>query len=275
MSAEVMFKCLKIDIEGPVTTITINRPEALNALNGEVLSELNRALSSTIEGHKTRVLVLTGAGDKAFVAGADIAAMASMSAQEATSFAQLGHQVMERLESLPIPVVAKVQGFALGGGCELAMACDIIVAGRSAKFGQPEANLGLVPGFGATQRLVRRIGLPLALDLLLTGRGRTLSAEEACQAGLIARVTDDATLNETVDGLVKSLLKCGPVAISTIKTLARSAGETSLAKGLQLEALSFGAAFQGSEAKEGIAAFLEKRPANFRSDYQPSEQGSL
>ena len=266
MSTEVMFKCLKIDIEGPVTTITINRPEALNALNGEVLTELNRALSATITADKTRVLILCGAGKKAFVAGADIAAMAGMSTQEATSFAQLGHQVMERLESLPIPVIAKVRGFALGGGCELAMACDIIVAGRDAKFGQPEANLGLVPGFGATQRLVKRVGLPLALDLLLTGRGRTLSADEACQAGLVARVADDDSLDEAVAELVKSLLKCSPTAISTIKTLARSASETSLANGLQLEALSFGAAFGGSEAKEGIAAFLEKRSPSFRAN---------
>lgn len=261
---DYQFKAIRVRSSGPRFTITINRPDAMNALNETVLEEIEQALLEELDPIEHRVVVLEGSGDKAFVAGADIAAMQNLSAEEALAFAQMGQSVTAILESLPQVVVAKVRGFALGGGCELAMACDIVVAGKSAKFGQPEVNLGLIPGFGGTQRLARRVGLPLALDMLLTGRGRTLSGEEAFQVGLASRVVDDDKLDAEIDRIVDAIVKTGPQAVENTKRLARESLTLPLDSGLNSEAAAFALCFARGESKEGIGAFLAKKTPNFK-----------
>lgn len=264
MSAK--FDHIKVDIRGAVARITVDRPEVLNALNLEVVEELEEALVEHIDPVETRVIVFEGSGDKAFIAGADVAAMSDMSPEMALAFAQQGQALSKALESLPQITIAKVQGFALGGGCELAMACDLIIASRDAKFGQPEVNLGLIPGFGGTQRLARRVGLPVALDMLCCGSGRTLSGEEAFRVGLVSRVVDKDKLEGEVERAIKAVLKAGPCAVSEVKRLARESYGMSLEAGLSSEASSFANCFGRDESKEGISAFLEKRSANFTYD---------
>lgn len=258
-------KVLEIRTDGPVCRIVINRPKALNALNPEVLRELEEALLSESTSHleRCRVIVLEGSGDRAFVAGADIAAMQQLAPTEARDFARLGQRVTRLLETLPQATIAKVQGFALGGGCELAMACDIVVATKSAKFGQPEVNLGLIPGFGGTQRLVRRVGLHAGLDLLLSGRARTLSGTEAHALGLASRVVDDDKLEDEVQKVIRGILGAAPYAIAETKRLAREAYNMSLEAGLAAEAAVFGTLFDGAEAQEGMQAFIDKTNPNW------------
>lgn len=252
---------LNVRFDGPVCRLTLDRPKALNALNLELLEALEQALVSEELSNleRCRAIVLEGAGDRAFVAGADIAAMQAMGPAEARDMARLGQRVTRLLETLPQVTIAKVQGFAFGGGCELAMACDIIVAAKSAKFGQPEVNLGLVPGFGGTQRLVRRVGLHVALDLLLCGRARTLSGSEAQALGLASRVVDDDKLEDEVQKVLRGVLSAAPLAIAETKRLTRDAYQMSLDAGLSAEAAVFGTLFDGAEAQEGIQAFLEKK----------------
>ena len=257
------FQSLIVNCDGPVCRITINRPAQLNALNLDVLTELETALFRTMDPATTRVVVIEGAGGKAFVAGADIAAMEGLSTTEARDFSRQGQLVTKALESLPQVTIAKVQGFALGGGCELAMACDLVIAGKSAKFGQPEVNLGLVPGFGGTQRLVRRVGLHVGLDMLLTGRARTLSGSEAHQLGLASRVVEDDALEAEVQKVIRGVLGAGPKAVAEAKRLAREAYGMSLDAGLAAEASTFATCFGDEEASEGIAAFLAKRNPEF------------
>jgi enoyl-CoA hydratase len=230
-----------------------------------VLSELEDVLFGEMDPEATRAIVLAGAGDRAFVAGADIGAMQGLSASAARDFARHGQMLTKALETLPQVVIAKVQGYALGGGCELAMACDIIVAGKSAKFGQPEVNLGIIPGFGGTQRLIRRVGVHVAMDLLLSGRSRTLSGTEAHQLGLVSRVVEDAALEDEVQKVLRGILSAGPRAIAETKRLAREAYSMSLDAGLNAEANAFAACFADDEAQEGIAAFLDKRTPAFSS----------
>ena len=260
MAAE--FSSIIFEQEGPVAQITINRPDKLNALNAEVIGELGIAIFEEIDDD-VRVLIITGAGEKAFVAGADISPMAEMSAQDALEFSRQGQLLFSAIEKMSLVTIAKVRGFALGGGCELAMACDLIVAGTSAKFGQPEVNLGIIPGFGGTQRLVRRVGLPVALDMLLCGRGRTLSGEEAFSLGLVSRVVADDKVDSEVDKMVKSILSCGPQAVAETKRLCRQSMEMSLEAGLASEASAFANCFASEEAEIGITAFLEKRQPEF------------
>jgi enoyl-CoA hydratase len=256
------FSTIIFEQEGPVAQITINRPDKLNALNIDVIGELGIAIFEEI-GDDVRVLVITGAGDKAFVAGADISPMAEMSPQDALEFSRQGQLLFSAMEKMSLVTIAKVRGFALGGGCELAMACDLIVATAGAKFGQPEVNLGIIPGFGGTQRLVRRVGLPVALDMLLCGRGRTLSGEEAFSLGLVSRVVSDERLDDEVAKMIKSILACGPQAVAETKRLCRQSLEMSLEAGLASEAAAFANSFATAEAEEGITAFLEKRQAEF------------
>ena len=196
------YSTIKVTSKGARLTITINRPDAMNALNETVLEDIEEALLEELDADEHRAVVIEGAGDKAFVAGADIASMKDMSPDDAHDFAQVGQSIGNILASLPIVTIAKVKGFALGGGCELAMACDLIIAGKSARFGQPEVNLGLIAGFGGTQRLVKRVGLHVALDMLLTGRGRTLSGDEAFQVGLASRVVEDDKLDAEIDKII-------------------------------------------------------------------------
>ncbi|MBM4251419.1 MAG: hypothetical protein FJ146_05575 [Deltaproteobacteria bacterium] len=264
MTTEPEFATLIVDQQGAVCRITINRPDHLNALNTQVFEELEQVLyGGMLSADQTRVLVLEGAGQRAFVAGADIAAMQAFAPEEARAFARTGQMITKALESSPFVTVAKVQGYALGGGCELAMACDIVIASRNAKFGQPEVNLGLIPGFGGTQRLVRRVGMHVAMDMLLCGRGRTVSGTEAHQLGLASRVVDDDKLEAEVGKVIQAILAAGPMAVADCKRLVREAYAMTLDAGLNAEATSFAHCFSGNEAEEGISAFLDKRNPAF------------
>lgn len=255
------YEHLLVTVEGAVTNVTINRPDHMNALNQAVIRELIRAIGVTSTDSGMRALVLSGAGDRAFVAGADIAAMSTMTPAEALAFAREGQQLTRALEESPVISIAKVHGYALGGGCELAMACDIIVATKKAKFAQPEVGLGLIPGFGGTQRLVKRVGLHVALDMLLSGRN--LSGEEAYQHGLVSRIADPDRLTEEVGLVLRGLMKHAPAALRETKRLARDAAEMALGAGLAAEATAFANCFGRDEAHEGLKAFLEKRKPGY------------
>lgn len=257
------YETIQTKVEGAVAHFTINRAEVLNALNPVVIKELTDAFRTIGNDKTVRVVVLTGAGERAFVAGADIAAMSKMGTREALAFARSGQALTTAMEAIPQMIVARVQGFALGGGCELAMACDIVVAAKRAKFGQPEVGLGLIPGFGGTQRLVRRVGLAVGMDLLTTGR--SLTGEEAASLGLVSRAVEAEQLDAEVNLVVKGLLKGAPGAIAETKRLARQSYGMTLEAGLNAEANAFGALFgqDADEARDGTAAFLEKRKAKF------------
>ncbi|HUR63262.1 MAG TPA: enoyl-CoA hydratase-related protein [Candidatus Thermoplasmatota archaeon] len=244
--------------ETGVATLTVNRPEALNALNAEVLE----ALHATVTGlhGKARAILLTGAG-KAFVAGADIAAMASLSREEAREFSLAGQDAFQALADFPGPVVAAINGYALGGGFELAMACDILVASDKAVVGQPEVRLGVVPGFGGSQRLPRRAGPGIAKWMLLSGDN--VKADLALQLGLVDRVVPHETLLAECRKLLETILGNGPLAVAACKRLVDDGLDRPLPEGLELEADAFGDAFATHDQKEGMAAFLAKRKAAF------------
>jgi enoyl-CoA hydratase len=242
-----------------VFEITISRPKALNALSETVLKELLQAFEQIESKH--RVVVLKGAGEKAFVAGADIAAMAKLDPQQAAEFCALGQRVTTSLESMAQTCVAVVDGFALGGGCELVLACDLVIASEEARFGQPETLLGLIPGFGGTQRLVRRIGRAKTMYLLTTGKH--LSGAQALEAGLVSLCVSKEKLEETVAKTVASILKSPLSALGPTKQLTLQAEYKDLQSGLNAEKAAFSELFSGQEAKEGMTAFLEKRAPNF------------
>lgn len=252
--------------EGDLALVTVNRPTKLNALDGEVLQLLLTAIEDLTRDARgpggVRAVVLTGAGDKAFVAGADIAAMRTMGTAQAKSLSDLGHRLGDRMESAPFVVIAAVNGFALGGGCELAMACDLIYASEKAKFGQPEVNLGVIPGFGGTQRLVRRVGVGKARELLFTGD--LIDATEAHRIGLIEAIVPHGTVVEHAKGVAKKIAGKGPLAIQQAKAVLRR-GDAGLASANELEAQAFAMLFGTDDQKEGMAAFLEKRAAAFKA----------
>jgi enoyl-CoA hydratase len=260
---------VKVKVENRVLTITILREKQLNSLNQAVIEGIAEALDTHLQNKQSdeqddiRIVVIEGAGQRAFAAGADIAEMASFSPLEARQFSNIGQMLTKTLESLPQIVIGKVRGYALGGGLELALACDLIIASQSAKFGMPEVNLGLIPGFGGTQRLVKRVGLPVALDMILSGKSRTLNAHEAWNLGLISRVVSDDQLDTEVEEVIKGLLSAGPSAQITAKKLVRKASEMSLDAGLETEGHAFGLCFADIEAEEGIRAFLDKAPSPF------------
>jgi enoyl-CoA hydratase len=252
---------IRYDTDGFVATITIAREKALNALNRHTLTEIGWALREADGDARLRCVILTGAGDKAFVAGADIAEMAEQGATEARSFAAAGRTVGDILESMQKPVIAAVNGFALGGGCEVALACDFIYASDKARFGQPEVNLGVIPGFGGTQRLPRRIGAGRAMELILTGD--LIGAEEALRIGLVNRVVPAAELMTEVRKVADKIASKGPLAIAHARRAVRKGAELSLSAGNDLEAELFALLFATADQKEGMRAFLAKRPANF------------
>ena len=245
-----------LERRGAVVIATVNRPEALNALNAAVIDGLAAALDQLGDA---RALIVTGAGTKAFVAGADIAAMRGLDHRAAADFARRGQAVLARLEALSIPVIAAVNGFALGGGCELAMACDLILAAPNAVFGQPEVRLGVIPGFGGTQRLVRRVGEMRAKELIFSGR--TVKADEAVALGLALRVVDPVI--DAAMALGEEIARMGPVAVRLAKHAIGGASDVTLAAGLSAEAEMFGLCFDTADQKEGMSAFLEKRKATF------------
>jgi enoyl-CoA hydratase len=244
-----------------VVVVTIDRPDALNALDRATLSELRDRLRVLATDTGARVLVLTGAGDRAFAAGADIKEMANMSVLEAHAWGSLGHECGRLLESMPKPTLAAVNGFALGGGCELALACDIRYASEHAKFGQPEINLAVIPGWGGTQRLARAIGPALAKDLILTGR--TIDAAEALRAGLVSAVYPAGELLDRVLETATDLARKSPLALSAAKDAANRALQGDLGAGLSYEAILFAALFASDDQQEGMRAFIEKREPDF------------
>ncbi len=243
-------------------TITINRPDKLNALNRQVVTELHHAFESVACDESIRVVVLTGAGDKAFVAGADISEINTLNPMDAQQFAQYGQQLMSRIEQLGKPVIARINGFALGGGCELAMACTLRIASSNARMGLPEIGLGIMPGFGGTQRMARLVGEGKAVELALTGR--LIKADEALQLGLLNQVCEPAQLDDTIQTLVSQLAHSAPLAMRNIIAAVQAAGDVPLQSGLDYEAQLFGLCCATEDMREGTTAFLEKRKAEFR-----------
>ncbi len=243
-----------------VATVTINRPETLNALSGEVLRDLAAALDRVI-GDGARAVVITGSG-RAFVAGADVAAMATMTRAEAKAFSELGNGVFRTLETLPVPSIAAVNGYALGGGCELALACDIRLAGAAAVFAQPEVGLGIPPGFGGTQRLARLVGQGIARELLYTGR--RVDAARALEIGLVNAVHPTDELLSAATGLAAEIARQAPLAVAAAKTALTLGIHADLDTAIAIEAAQFASCFESEDQREGMAAFVEKRkPTGF------------
>lgn len=247
--------------EGFVGTITLNRPDKLNALNAELVGELHRVLAEVRRDKDLRALIVTGAGDKAFAAGADIAAMSTMTGPEAKAFGELGHAVGAQMETLAIPVIAAVNGFALGGGCEMALACDFIHVSTKAKFGQPEVNLGVIPGFGGTNRLARRVGIGRARELCFTGD--VIGADEALRIGLVNGVHAPEELLGKVKEIATKIASKGPLAVAQAKRVLLRGLDVPLPTANELEVQAFAALFGSEDQREGMAAFLGKRPAQF------------
>ena len=248
-------------VEEGIATITFNRPKALNALNAALLGELSDALDKIAADEDIRVLILTGSGEKAFVAGADITELATFNSLSAKNFATFGQAVIDKLQKLPIIVIAAVNGFALGGGTEIAIACDFIYASENAKFGQPEINLGLIPGFGGTQRLPRLIGTNRAKELIFTGK--MISAAEGQQVGLVNKVVALEVLLEEVMQVAKEIAAKGKVSLRAAKQAVNNGINADLATGLKIEIDAFALVYASADAREGTSAFLEKRKPEF------------
>ncbi|HEU4406944.1 MAG TPA: enoyl-CoA hydratase-related protein [Polyangiaceae bacterium] len=256
------YEFVLVERDGALVTLTLNRPDKLNALNATLIGELTDAFASlSAEASPPRALVLTGAGEKAFAAGADIAAMANLGAPAARAFAAAGHRLGEAIEAAPFAVLAAVNGFALGGGCELALACDLVYASEKAKFGQPEVNLGVIPGFGGTQRLPRAVGPQKAREMVLTGA--TIDAAEAKRVGLVCEVYPPAELLAKVRETAAVIAQKGPLAITAAKRVMRAGADVPLPTANELEAQAFAALFGSDDQREGMSAFLAKRPAHF------------
>lgn len=254
-----MSENLIIEKKEKIAVVTLNRPKALNALNSAVLDDLESYFKEVAEDKQTRVIILTGSGDKAFVAGADLKEISTLDAKSAHLFAKKGQRVFSAIERLPQVVIGAINGFALGGGLELALSCDFLIASPQAKFGLPETGLGLLPGFGGTQRLSRLIGLNRARELIFTGQH--IGAEEALTLGLVNRISDsvlDAALEVS-----NKILRNGPLAIAHAKKSINTGFDLKLEDGLEIESVEFASLFNTPEHNEGIGAFLEKRKPNF------------
>lgn len=258
------FNNILLDIQEGIATITVNRPKALNALNPEVVEELGEAIRSISKNQEVRVLILTGSGDKAFVAGADIGAMSQMTPLQAKAFSAAGHEVLFAMESLAIPIIAAVNGFALGGGTEIALACDFIYASEKAKFGQPEINLGIIPGFGGTQRLARQIGKGWAKEICLTGE--MISAQQAKELGLVNKVFPPEELMSQVLKTAKLMASKGRAALRAVKHTINRGFDVDLRNGCAMEVDAFAVVFTSPDAKEGLTAFVEKRKPEFKGE---------
>ena len=252
--------------ENGVWLLTLNRPEALNALNSSLLNDMADAIRqlSELSFEDAKMLVITGSGEKAFVAGADIKEMTSMNEDQAMQFAKRGQSIFHELNLLKIPVVAAVNGFALGGGLELALACDFIIASENAKFGLPEVSLGLIPGFGGTVRLTRAVGIRKARELTYTGE--MINATQAYELGLVNQVVPLAELMPTVIKKVEMILTRSPLAVAASKKSVNQAFDLETEAALENEAQIFGALFNSGDTKEGVTAFIEKRKPNFKGE---------
>lgn len=258
------FKTLLFEKKDKIGLITINRPQVLNALNSEVLEELDSLLDQISGDESIYVVILTGAGEKSFVAGADIAQMRSFTPQQARYFAKLGQKVLSKIERIPQPVIAAVNGFALGGGCELAMACDFRIASTKAKFGQPEVGLGVTAGFGGTQRLPRLVGKGMAAELLYTGD--MIDAQEAFRIGLVNRVVEPEQLITKAIEIAERIASKGKLAVFYSKAALNEGLNMDLERALAYEAEMFALCFTTSDQKEGMDAFLNKRKPEFKGE---------
>jgi enoyl-CoA hydratase len=256
------YQNLLVEVSDKIATVTINRPKSLNALNRATIQELSKALEEFARDAEVGVVLITGAGEKSFVAGADISEMREFASVQALEFALFGQGVLGFIEQMPQPVIGVINGYALGGGCELAMACDILVAAENARFGQPEVSLGILPGYGGTQRLPRLIGRNLAKELVLTGE--MIPAQRAYEIGLVNRVVPQADLITTARGIAEKILSKGPVAVKLAKMAMNRGLDMDLGNACALEANAFAVGFSTEDRAEGMTAFLEKREAKFQ-----------
>ncbi len=258
------FENIIFTVENNIATLFFNRPKALNALNNALFDELNTALDMVRDDSSIRVLILTGAGDKAFVAGADIAELAQMNPLQAKFFSRKGQKIFSKIEDLPIPAIAAVNGFALGGGSEAALACDFIYASEKAVFGLPEITLGLIPGFGGTQRLARLVGKNRAKELVFTGKN--IRADKALEYGIANKVCSPETLMEEVLKTANLIAAKGKVALRAAKEVIQNGTAADLETGCRMENDGFGIAMVSEDAREGTTAFLEKRKPVFKGE---------
>jgi enoyl-CoA hydratase len=256
------YKNILLSFEGEIGVLTINRPKALNALNIEVLRDIQMGMQEVKDHSEMKVLILTGSGEKAFVAGADIAEMRGMNSIEALNFSKLGHLTLKMFQDLDRPVIAAVNGYALGGGTEIAVACDFIFASENARFGLPEVTLGIFPGFGGTQRLPRLIGKGKAKELILTGK--MITAQEAFQMGIVNRVFPLASLMEETKKVAAQIAANGAIGVRLAKMVMDAGFNMDLAEACSLESYAFGVGFATEDQKEGMTAFVEKRKPNFK-----------
>src|SRR5881409_2226201 len=256
------FQNLKYETKNKIAYVTINRPEKLNALNMAVMEDLRAAFTAIKADKEIRVAILTGSGEKAFVAGADIAELNKNGVVDAKEYTHKGQSVLDLIENLGKPVIACINGFALGGGCEIAMACTMRLASENAKLGQPEVKLGIIPGYGGSQRLPRLVGKGVAMHLVLTGE--MITAQEAHRIGLVNEVVAAAELIPRAEAIAQKVIANGPLAVQYAMEAVNKGMEIALAEGLYLEAILFGAACATEDKKEGTTAFLEKRAAQFK-----------
>lgn len=255
------YKNLSVSIQEGIAIVKLNRPERLNALNTETILEIEGAIEILAKDETAKVIIITGEG-KAFVAGADIAEMRDMTPWQAREFAKTGQRVLAKIENLEKPVIAAINGFALGGGCELALACDIRIASEDSKIGQPEVGLGLIPGFAGTQRLSRLCGVSVAKELIFSGD--MIDAQESLRIGLVNKVVPQDKLMEEAMGLAKKIVSKGPLAIKLAKTVINRGIDTNFQTGSSYETEAFGFLFSTPEPKEGMGAFLEKRSPKWK-----------
>jgi len=247
-----------------IGTITFNRPNALNAMNRRVFFELDRVLDEVRDDREVRAIILTGQGTKSFIAGTDIAEMQHLTVSQAREFALLAKNAVDKTENLEKPVIAAINGFALGGGCEIALACDLRIASENARLGQPEITLGIIPGSGGTQRLQRLVGLAKAKELILTGE--VIDAQTALQIGLVNRVVPLSSLMEEAEKLARKMVDLGGIALRLAKAALNLGAKAGSAEGLQYEIECFSQCFATRDQKEGMAAFLERRKPHFTDD---------
>lgn len=256
------YENILFEVTEGIATITFNRPKALNALNADLMNEFSCALYEVAGNEDIRVLILTGAGPKSFVAGADITELAKFSPLQAKYFTEKGQETIDKIQQLYIPVIAAVNGFALGGGCEVALACDFVYASENAKFGLPEINLGLIPGFGGTQRLPRLVGTNMAKEMIFTGM--ILSAEQAQSIGLVNKVCESEALMAEVLKTAKTIASKGKISLRAAKQSVNNGMNTDLVTGCKYEVDAFSLCIASEDAKEGTSAFFEKRKPDFK-----------
>ena len=257
-----MLKTVKLEKKDKIAILTISRPEALNALNAQVIGDLEEAVAMIEKDSDAAALIITGEG-RSFVAGADIGEQAVLDLEGGRDWGRRGSALMRRIELLQIPTIAAVNGFALGGGCELALACDIIIAGKKAKFGQPEVGLGITPGFSGTQRLPRRVGIGKAKELIFTGA--MINADEALNIGLVNKVTEQEDLMAEAEAMAQAITKNAPLAVKYSKAAIARGMEVDIDAGIAIENELFAMCLASRDQKEGMQAFLEKRPASFEN----------